>query len=177
MHTQAELARLAYMRAIIRQLGIHFPHTLGQFFTVGYVYTGYREPPRAHFTLPFQARAALAEEDRAAAFGTIIKVAGSLMRAGYEVQPTPGIKAMEGMKALDVTISGKRGDFNSEVCIEINFTRLPESDRCKLIEEQVLVPERYETKLRVECDGAPVQLAPAALGVDTTAPALVPEVL
>lgn len=167
------ISRYALAKEIIAEVGAHFPRTLGEFFTVYHVADGYLTPPSGNFRLMFQAKDDLCEEDRATAFGTIIKVAGSLMRAGFVVEPTPEIKAMSTSKALDVSVSGKRGG----VSLSINFTNLPESERCKLVEEQVLVPERYETKLSVVCDGAPVQLAPNAPKLAETTAALVPEIL
>lgn len=167
--TKGDLERIANTRIVMGEIASHLPHTLGEYFDLTYIYHGFWTPPRADIQVSFTVRDGLHPENVQVAFGTIIKVAGALMRAGYQVEPTPTIEANDA-RALDVHVSGERGEGEAKTKVTFNFTRLPESDRCKLVEEEVVVPEHKEIKLRVQCDGAPVRL-------DVNSAPLIPEVV
>jgi hypothetical protein len=150
-----ELVRAAFARKVLVELVPFLPHTLSRFFEVDGVGTGWGWPPETgKVTLMFKTPDGLPADDAPRAFGTIIKVAGALMGAGWTVDPTPKIEATQFAHALDVEVHGKRGPTQ----IGVQFSHLPESERCKLVEEQVYVAAKYETKLRVVCEGQPVRL-------------------
>lgn len=156
-----QIARLGFIRNLVEEVMPHLPHTLGQYFTINDVWTGYDMPPeRSKYTLRFQTHEGLADEDVSQAFGTIVKVAAGLLRLGWKVEPQPQIEAAasyllkEGQRALDVEVKAIR----QTTRLHVAFLHLPESERCKLVEEQVLVPERYERKLKVVCEGEPISL-------------------
>lgn len=150
-----ERERLAYGAALFRELVPFLPRTLSKYFALDTLWTGYQYPPeQSHYSIRLQTNPEIPEERVSEAFGTVIKVAAALMRCGWVVEPTPRIEANQYAHALDVEIKGKRG----ETRLVVHFHHLPESERCKLVQEEVLVPAKYETKLRVVCDGAPVRL-------------------
>lgn len=158
-----EIERLIFAQGLVEEVLPHLPHTLSQYFTIYDVWTGYDRPPETSgYTLRLNTRLGLADEDIPQAFGTIVKVATALVRLGWKVEPQPEIEAAGSGKALDVRVKASRPPTK----LAIDFLHMPESERCKLVEESVLVPARYETKLRVECEGEPIKL------VDKPAPPL-----
>lgn len=149
-----EIERIAYARELIEELMPHLPHSLDEHFTVQGVWTGYVAPERSTYKLRLETKDGLEKEAVPQAFGTIVKVAAALLRLGWEVDPAPGITAADGKHALNVEIKARRGDIG----FNVSFLHLPESERCKLVEEDVTVAEHIETKLRVECEGEPLRL-------------------
>ena len=161
-YQRREMERISFARELIEELMPHLPHSLDEHFTVEGMWTGYLEPERSTYALRLETREGLAPDAVPQAFGSIIKVAAALLRLGWSVDPQPEITAADGRHAIDVEIKAPRG----QVGLRVSFLHLPESERCKLVEEDVTVPEHIETKLRVECEGEPVRL------VDTPAPPL-----
>ncbi len=158
-----EIRRLIFAQGLVKEVLPHLPHTLSQYFTIYDVWTGYDRPPETSgYTLRLNTKLGLADEDIPQAFGTIVKVAGAFVRLGWDVQPQPEIEAADSGKALDVKVRASR--FPTKLAID--FLHLPESERCRLVEESILEPEHYVTKLRVVCEGEPVKL------VDEPAPPL-----
>ncbi len=156
-YLQCELERATYARKVLMELAPFLPHTLSRHFDVSDVWTGWGYPvERTAITLRLQTHRDLSPEDTAAAFGMIVKVAAGMLRAGWNVQPQPKIEANDHMHAMDVQVMGERPATGGSLAI--SFIHLPESERCKLVEEQVLLPERWEVKLRVECEGEPLYL-------------------
>ena len=152
-----EIRRIIFARELIEELMPHFPHSLDEHFSVEGMWTGYLEPERSTYALRLETRDDLEPEAVPEAFGSIIKVAAALLRLGWSVDPQPEITAADGKHAIDVEIKATRG----QVGLRVSFLHLPESERCKLVEEDVTVPEHTETKLRVVCEGEPVQLVDA----------------
>ncbi len=152
--------RYAFARVLLEELVPFLPHTLEQFFRVEDVWDGYSWPPEhSTYQLRLVTRPDLPPDDVPLAFGTIVKVAGAMMQAGWTVGPQPDITANQEKRALDVDIKGTRGT----TTLVLGFLHLPESERCKLVEEEVDVPARTETRLKVVCEGQPVELVAPAL--------------
>lgn len=155
-----ELARYEFARDLLSELVPQFPHTMAQYFDFESVWTGSSMPPeRSRYKLMLKTRDGLAAENIGVAFGTVIKTAAALWQAGWTVKEEPLIVATSYKHAMDVAVEAQRG----ETQFSVVFQHLPESDRCKLMEEQVLVPERWETKRHVVCEGAPMKLPAPAL--------------
>lgn len=150
-----EVARLLFAQNLFCEITPHLPHSLEKYFTFQAIWTGYGSPPeKSTYNLYFQTKENLAEEKVSQAFGTLTKVAAALAELGWEVEPQPRVEAANGVHALDIEVKAHR----SPTTLCISFLHLPESEQCKLVEEQVLVPERYETKMSVVCEGEPVRL-------------------
>ena len=157
---QKDLKRYAFARGLLDELIPFLPHTLEQFFKVEGVWDGYGWPPEcSDYRLRLVTRPDLPPDDMPLAFGTIVKVAAAMMRAGWTVGPQPDITANQEKRALDVDIKGTRGT----TTLILGFLHLPESERCKLVETVVDVPARQEIKLKVVCEGQPLELGPPAL--------------
>lgn len=150
---QDELDRYGFARDVLAELLARMPHTLAECFTFNTMFTGWGTPPATELIIFFRLRDEM--EDTSIAFGTIIKAAAALMRIGCEVEPVPQIAATSSGPGLDVEVHGRRND---GMRIKLNFQRLPETDRCRLIEEDIVIPERREKKMRVECDDEPLRV-------------------
>lgn len=158
-----EIERADFARALVAEIMPHLPHSLDRHFSLDSVWFGYSMPPeRSDYALRLQTKDGLEDEEVPQAFGSIVKVAAALLRLGWRVEPQPEITAANGKHALDVQIKATRG----ETTLAVSFLHLPESERCKLVEEDVTVPEHIETKLRVVCEGELERL------VETPAPTL-----
>lgn len=166
---EKEGKRYAFARSLLEELIPFLPQTLAEFFTVESVWDGYGWPPgNSIYQLRLVTRPDLPADDAPLAFGTIVKVAGAMMRAGWTVAPQPEITANQQQHALDVEVKGTRGSTS----LIIGFLHLPESERCKLVETVVDVPAHQETKLKVVCEGQPVELGATALPVPALATAV-----
>lgn len=156
----AEIDRLAFIGGVLDALMTRMPHTLNEYFALSDIWTGYTSPPaESQYVLRLQTKEGIADEEVAQAFGTIVKVAATLLGLGWHLEPNLGIAAAQWTTKhlLDVQVVARHPS-PPATKLSFFFLHLPESERCKLVEEQILVPAKYETKLRVECEGDPVRL-------------------
>lgn len=187
---QAAVTRLADADEIIRRyVATAFPKSIEAFYPtdVSGMSRMYQTPnldPRAATVLITFRRHALeaeasAEEEAAAAgaaYGTIVKVAEGLSKAGWLMDPQPSLEAQSWKSGMDVRISGVRvlparrrrknhdSDPEREVRISVTFEAMPETAHCRIIETTEYVAAHTAKVRRVECgEGGPTALLKGAV--------------
>lgn len=143
----------------------HMPHSLEEMFELGYV-SSVIDALRLDLS-PKQEDGSTRE-----LFGTITKVANGLRRGGWTItkDATPSPMYATGTEFLRVELQAlqkvaipgpRRWPFSTtpepqDVLISLNFERMPESDMCRLVEQEVVV-EAVEahtvTRTVLVCDG------------------------
>ncbi len=163
---------LREMDTIIRKEVLpHIPRLLHGCYEVVGIEPGY-EYPLKNFSLALWPKVDMKDPEYAEiALGTIAKLATALEKAGWRITKHPEALANDYTKDMTIILEAKRTLVPSlvdrmtrrnapirEVNVLFNFKGAHETDRCKLVEEEVIVkeqftPEHKETRLVVVCDG------------------------
>ena len=149
-----EIARAYFARQLWQEVSPRLPHSLEEHFTFDHIWAGFGEPPSGEVEFTLKLKEDL-ECDTQEVFGTIVKVAQRLLMAGWQVEEMPVVEAsgFGQSQFLDVTITARR----EPTRLQFQFLRLPESDRCKLVPEEVNIPARTEIRYKAVCEGEPVK--------------------
>lgn len=97
------------------------------------------------------------------ALGTITKVERALVKQGWHIQGVAALQANQYDMGLYIDVVArctrrvKGSDQVESVTLRLTFQKLPETDKCKLVEKEVRVKAVYtkahmETRMVVECD-------------------------
>jgi hypothetical protein len=162
---------LREMDSIIRgDILPHVPRMLHGCYEVSGVEAGYVHPLN-HFSLTLRPKLDMKDHKYAEiALGTITKLATALEKAGWRITKQPEARANEYAKDMTILLDVKRALAPSlldrltrrnapirEVEVSFMFKGAHETDRCRLVEEEITVkaqytPEHTETRLVVVCD-------------------------
>jgi hypothetical protein len=163
---------LREMDTIIRKdILPHIPRLLHGCYEVIGMEPGY-EYPLKHFSLTLWPKVDMKDPEYAEiALGTIAKLATALEKAGWQITKQPEAKANDYTKDMTIILEAQRILAPSlidrltrrnapvrEVEVSFNFKGAHETDRCKLVEEEITVKEHYvpehkETRMVVVCNG------------------------
>lgn len=103
------------------------------------------------------------EQGASLAYGTIIKIAGGLVREGWIVDPVPVMAAYSFQEGMDITVKakrtipGRRRLFRRDIAartipLHLVFEKMPETSRCRIEESVEEVPASTRTVKRVVCE-------------------------
>lgn len=148
----------------------HIPRMLHGCYEVVGVEAGYVYP-LSHFSLTLLPKVDMTDPEYSEiALGTIAKLATALETAGWQITKQPEAQASTYSNDMTILLDAKRilapslldrltkrGAPVREVAVSFNFKGAHETDRCKLVEEEITVKEQYipehkETRLVVVCD-------------------------
>lgn len=162
---------LREMDTIIRSSILpHIPRMLHGCYEVVGVEPGY-DYPLKHFSLTLRPKVDMKDPEYAEiALGTIAKLATALERVGWRITKHPEARANDYTKDMTILLDAQRVLAPSlldrltrrnapvrEVEVSFMFKGAHETDRCKLVEEEITVKEQYipehkETRMVVVCD-------------------------
>ncbi len=162
-------------RDIVERLLRSMPRSLGDYFRVSYFSCYGGEYSLSSITLHFRPIGSLRDERRhRIALGTIDKVVAALAANGWSPQGSPEPKAIQHEpRRMNITVSAKKDIplpngtrrglrglrrmmiVPQEVTLELTFGEMPENDRCRLVEREVIIPaepEHIKRQMVVACD-------------------------
>ena len=165
-----EIARAYFAHQLWQEVSPRLPYTLEEHFVLSSIWMGMGEPPTGEVEFTLKLKENL-ECDTQEVFGTIVKVAQRLLMAGWKVEEMPVVQAGSFGQGqfLDVTITAHR----EPTRLQFSFSKLPESDRCKLVPEEVNIPARTEIRYKAVCEGEPVKFINDGQFAATQATALI----